>query len=64
MTVLISFKDVVKRTSLTRPTLERMVEDRQFPAPIRITQKRLAFEEAAVEAWIREKIQSVTQEAA
>ena len=64
MTVLISFKDVVRRTSLTRPTLERMVEDNQFPAPVRITPKRLAFEEAAVEAWIRDKIQSIVEEAA
>lgn len=64
MTVLISFKDVVRRTSLTRPTLERMVEDKQFPAPVRITPKRLAFEEAAVEAWIKAKLQAVIEEAA
>lgn len=64
MTRLISFKDVVGRTSLTRPTLERMVEDNLFPAPIRITPKRLAFDEAAVEAWIRGKLQADVDQAA
>ena len=64
MTRLISFKDVVGRTSLTRPTLERMVEDNLFPAPIRITPKRLAFDEAAIEAWIRSKIQADVEQAA
>ena len=64
MTRLISFKDVVGRTSLTRPTLERMVEDDLFPTPIRITPKRLAFDEAAVEAWIRSKLQVDVDQAA
>ena len=64
MTRLISFRDVVGRTSLTRPTLERMVEDNLFPAPIRITPKRLAFDEAAVEAWIRSKLQADVDQAA
>lgn len=64
MTRLISFKDVVGRTSLTRPTLERMVEDNLFPAPIRITQKRLAFDEAAVEEWIRGKLHADVDQAA
>ena len=41
-----------------------MVEDNLFPAPIRITPKRLAFDEAAVEAWIRSKLQADVDQAA
>jgi predicted DNA-binding transcriptional regulator AlpA len=49
-------KVVCEFTSLSRATLDRLVSAGAFPQPIRITERRLAFEAEAVEAWMREKV--------
>ena len=54
-TRLISPKAVCDRTSLSRSTLDRLVAAGQFPAPIRITDRRLAYSAASVEEWMQEK---------
>lgn len=56
---MISFltpKAVCQRTSLSRSTLDRLVAAGDFPAPIRLTDRRLAYEAAQVEAWMQEKV--------
>jgi prophage regulatory protein len=52
----LSPKAVCDKISLSRSTLDRLVSAGQFPAPIRLTQSRLAFAETAVEAWMQEKV--------
>ena len=48
-------KAVCERTSLSRSTLDRLVAGGAFPRPIRITDRRLAYKAADVEAWLQQK---------
>lgn len=50
-------KAVCVRTSLSRGTLDRLVAAGRFPAPIRITDRRLAYTESAVEGWMQEQLE-------
>lgn len=58
MTIFLTPKAVCHRTSLSRSTLDRLVSAGQFPAPIRITDRRLAYDAAAVEEWMTEKLEA------
>ena len=49
-------KAVCDRTSLSRSSLDRLVAAGGFPKPIRITERRLAYNLADVEAWMMEKV--------
>lgn len=49
-------KAVCQKTSLSRGTLDRLVAANKFPQPIRITDRRLAYDAAAVEEWMQEKV--------
>ncbi len=51
---LLSPKSVCERTSLSRSSLDRLVAEGKFPAPIRITERRLAYRGAEVDAWLAE----------
>ncbi len=55
-TTLLTPKAVCDRTSLSRSSLDRLVAAGSFPKPIRITERRLAYDAAAVEAWMQEKV--------
>ena len=56
-TRLLSPKAVCDRTSLSRSTLDRLVAARTFPQPVRITDRRLAFNAASIEAWMQEQLE-------
>ena len=56
MAKLLTPKAVCDKIALSRATLDRMVADGRFPPPIRLTERRLAFNAAAVDAWINEKL--------
>ncbi len=47
---------VCERVALSRATLDRLVAAGRFPAQIRLTQRRLIYNEADVEAWMLEKV--------
>ena len=49
-------KAVCERVALSRATLDRLVTAGKFPAPIRLTERRLAFNASDVEAWMQEKV--------
>lgn len=55
-TRLLTPKAVCQRTSLSRSTLDRLVAAGDFPKPVRITERRLAYDAAAVEEWVKEKV--------
>ena len=55
-TRLLAPKAVCHLTSLSRSTLDRLVQAGKFPAPVKITEARLAYNAAAVEAWVDSKI--------
>ena len=47
---------VQDRTSLSRTTIWRLIRHGNFPQPIRITNRRIAWSEAAVSVWIAAKM--------
>jgi prophage regulatory protein len=49
---VLSTKDAVRVTSLSRTTLWRMVKAGAFPTPVRLSPGRVGFREADVAAWI------------
>lgn len=51
-------KAVCERTSLSRSSLDRLVAAGGFPLPIRITDRRIAYNQAAVESWMLEKLEA------
>jgi prophage regulatory protein len=53
---LLTPKATARKVALSRSTLDRLVAAGQFPAPVRLTERRLAFDAAAVERWITEKL--------
>ena len=55
MTRFLSPKDTCKQIALSRATLDRLVAAGTFPKPIKLTERRLAFKAADVEAWMEEK---------
>lgn len=53
---LISMTEVVDRTSISRAHIYRMLIAGEFPRPVKVTGKRLAFVEAEVAAWVHARI--------
>jgi prophage regulatory protein len=54
----LSPNDVAALTSLHRASIYRKVGAGEFPAPVRISERRVAFKESEVRAWMeaREKV--------
>ena len=50
-------KAVCERIALSRATLDRMVAEGKFPKPVRLTERRLAYEEAKVSEWMASKLE-------
>jgi prophage regulatory protein len=50
---LLKIRDVVARTSLSRPTIYRLIERGEFPRNRKISPQRVAWPADAVDAWIR-----------
>lgn len=58
MNKLLSPKSVCEVCAISRATLDRMVKAGSFPAPIKLTERRLAFDQAAVAKWIESKLEA------
>lgn len=43
---------VLRRTGLTRPTLDRLEHSGQFPARVRLSPRTVGWVEGAVDAWL------------
>jgi prophage regulatory protein len=48
---LLSRREVMRRTTLSAPTLWRRVKDGSFPAPVKIGPGRVAWPSSDVELW-------------
>lgn len=48
-------KAVCEKIALSRATLDRMVAEGRFPKPMRLTERRMAYEARSVEAWMAEQ---------
>jgi prophage regulatory protein len=53
---LMSPKEAATETSLSRPCLTLMSAEGQFPKPVRLGERRIAYVRAEVEAWIDSRI--------
>lgn len=58
MPQFLSPKSVCDRVAISRATLDRLVAANRFPSPIRLTERRLVYDAAAVEAWMNEKLET------
>lgn len=58
MARFITPKQTCEKIAVSRTTLDRMVGAGAFPKPIRLTERRLAFNEADVEAWMAAKLEA------
>jgi predicted DNA-binding transcriptional regulator AlpA len=56
MAQFLSPKDTCRKTAVSRATLDRLVASGEFPKPVKLTERRLAYEEAKVEQWMAEKL--------
>ena len=52
-------KRVCERTTLSRASLDRLVAAGEFPKPVKITDRRLAFQESEVLAWMQSKLEAI-----
>lgn len=53
---LMSPKEVSEATTMSRVLLMMMAKEGQFPAPVKIGVKRIAYVRAEVDNWINERI--------
>lgn len=53
---LLRRKDVLDRCAISASTLQRLMQAGQFPTPIMIASRRVAWLEHEVEAWIAARI--------
>lgn len=49
-------KEVVKRTSLSRATVYRLVQAGAFPLPVSLTGARSAWVETEITAWMQSRL--------
>lgn len=66
MAILLKRPEVRARTTLSDSTLYRLIEEGEFPRPIKINPngRAVAWIEDEVEAWIASRIDASRQEAA
>lgn len=53
---LMAPKEAAAATSLSRPLLSLMADAGEFPKPVRLGERRIAFVRAEVEEWIDARI--------
>jgi predicted DNA-binding transcriptional regulator AlpA len=57
MTQFLTAKAVCERIALSRSTLDRLVATDKFPQPIKLTERRIAFNAQDVEGWMSERLE-------
>lgn len=55
---LLGLRTVKDRTSLSEPTLRRLMERAQFPRPVKLSSNRIAWREPDVAAWINSRVEA------
>lgn len=49
---LLALPTVLDKTSLSEPTIRRMMERQEFPRPVKLSANRVAWREPDVNEWI------------
>jgi prophage regulatory protein len=57
---LLNRQSVQTRTTLSRSSLYAMIAKGEFPAPIKISGRRVAWPETTVNDWIQSRIESAS----
>ena len=55
---LVPLRAVGQRVSLSRSTIYAKVARGEFPAPIKISENRVAWDSSAIDNWIADKLQA------
>lgn len=50
-------REVQRRVSFSRSTIYAKIARGEFPAPVKISENRVAWDSAAIDAWIADKLQ-------
>lgn len=53
---LMAPKEAAAATSLSRTYLAMMADNGDFPKPVRLSERRIAYVRAEVEAWIADRV--------
>ena len=61
---MVSYRGAIKMTSLGERTIRRLVAAGDFPEPVRLTPRRLAFVKSEVAAWIARRVADARDQAA
>lgn len=54
---LIDLQEIKRKTTLGKTTVYQQIKEMNFPAPIHIGRRRVAWVEAEVDAWVRSRIE-------
>ncbi len=58
MKSLLRLPIVIKRTGLPRTTVYELIKDSDFPKPIRLTMRSVAWNSEDIDSWIESRINS------
>lgn len=61
---LIRLPEVKARIGLSRSTIYNRIAAKTFPAPVRLGEKSVAWEEAKIDAWIQARLEAGQEVAA
>lgn len=61
LTKAVSLQGVKSITSFSRATIYRKIQTENFPKPIKISAKRVVWDESQVKNWLQEKANSYIQ---
>lgn len=61
---LIRIKDVMERTGLARSTIYKYISLGQFPQPIKLGTRAVAWVESEIDTWIHDSIKRRDEDAA
>lgn len=56
MTKLLSLSEVRQRVPFSRSTIYAKIGKSEFPAPVKISENRVAWDSAAIDTWIADKL--------
>jgi len=56
---LLRLPDVMKVTGLARSTVYKLIAERSFPVPVRITNRSVAWHANEIQAWIGERARTI-----
>jgi prophage regulatory protein len=52
---LLTMRDVIKMTSVSKSSIKRWINDKDFPRPIKLSPRRIAWHKKDVVAWIEQR---------